>query len=265
MGKKDRSVEIEDLEQVKWYQWEFLRRNPEYHRENEAFLARFGVWFHEKGFWYDRDAVYEGKDWKLFCKVIAPRARQICRKWRICDPFPPDWDFDQQTGLHEYKPGLTAYLPTGYSSERAAACWELPLETLDHLVKKAAQEELEAVRLSDPDQEDFYRYVRSKLDVRRPLRELLEQVKKEVEFGKRRYEKFLLREGKEMPKTQSEKRRRLDTYQRYLQVWDLHQQGLTFARIAQQIYSGQSEARQRVVDQYKRAGELIQGDYKDLR
>ncbi|MFQ5927810.1 MAG: hypothetical protein ACE5MH_10305, partial [Terriglobia bacterium] len=199
MGRKSRHRKLKEIEQIRWYQWEFLRRNSRYRRDYDAFMQEFGGWFQAKGFWYDRDIAYRGENWEFFCKVIAPRAQDICRKWQVSDPFSPDWTFDK-SGLHEYKSrrhgyprkrskllravlGLReykkckrrlhvhlshVYLPTGYSPENATAGWDFLQESLqmtpEELAKAAAQE-VDAIRSRTPNQENFDRYVYLKLDV----------------------------------------------------------------------------------------------------
>jgi hypothetical protein len=51
MGRKGRERQGRETEQVRYYQWEFLRRNTEYQREFDGFMSKFGKWFKVKGFW----------------------------------------------------------------------------------------------------------------------------------------------------------------------------------------------------------------------
>src|SRR5712692_7118161 len=110
MPRKGPFREQEETRQVKWYQWEFIRRNPQYRGDFRGFMDRFGPWFQERGFWYDR-VEYQGEDQDYFFKVISPAEHEICRKWGINWLCPPDWSFprsgsylDKSDG-YEYKPG----------------------------------------------------------------------------------------------------------------------------------------------------------------
>src|SRR5712692_4214697 len=107
MPRKDPSQAEEEGRQVKWYKWEFLRRNPEYHHEFQGFMERFGSWFQQHGFWYDR-VEYNGEDEQYFFKVISPCDEEIRRKWDISWLCPPDWSFPkfgsylEKDGGYEY-------------------------------------------------------------------------------------------------------------------------------------------------------------------
>ena len=133
--RKRLQTETARSELIQWYQWEFLRRNQAYRRDYQGFIAEFGNWFRKKWFFYDREAVYKGKDRTYFFNKVFPCAREICRKWQIGNPFDPDWNFDRKTGFHEYKRGYSVYLPTGQSTESAGSLWE-PVETLEQLIEE---------------------------------------------------------------------------------------------------------------------------------
>jgi len=231
MGKKGRHRELRESGRILWYQWEFLRRNPDYRHDHEAFVAQFGDWFREKGFWYDRDVVYAREDWNFFCKEIAPRAAEICGKWHVENPFSPDWTFDK-SGRHEYKPEKCAYLPTGRSAESASSSWRflerMPIERGE--LPREADRKLRLLR--ERTQKDPYRYVQVTLDVTQPLKKLLEKTRRQIQFGQERYEHMVGdKKGKERTR-----RRRLDQYDKYLEIWDLRQKGLKFSQIAQRVF-----------------------------
>jgi hypothetical protein len=103
----------------RWYQWEFLRRNPDYQQDFAAFHAEFGAWFRNCGFWFDQDVRYSKEETCFFLSRIAPRCREICRKWQILEPLSPSWEFDKFYGLYEYRENHFTYLPTAVSSIRA--------------------------------------------------------------------------------------------------------------------------------------------------
>ena len=117
-------------------------------------------------------------------------------------------------------------------------------------------------------EQDSNHYVSLRFDVTRPLRELVEDARRQLKHGKKNYERV---SGK-----RTEKRRRLDQYRLYLQVWDLRQQVVTFDQIAQRVfpveYEGQLQNKtraylpvvQKVKDAFSRARQLIEGGYKEL-
>ena len=269
MGKKSRYREIEQGEQIKWYQWEFLRRNSGYRRDYNAFQAKYVKWLEAKGYWYE-DIGWQDEDRKFFWEVILPNIRQICLQWQLYDLHPPDWTFDElgrhvletQGGGRRY-----IYLPMGTASGLSAYWdWDFSKEW----IAKAAREVSPVV--PDPQEEDHPGYLTLRLDVTRPLKELAEEARRAVRFQKRRYEAIV---GKKKP-DQAKRRRRLDQYATYLLVWDLRQEGRTFKEIAQKVYPteykayqqtprGYNPILQRVRDHYSQAKELIEQGYKELR
>jgi hypothetical protein len=65
MGRKSGGQGFREWQQLRWYQWEFLRRNPDYKRDYDELMARFGPWFRKRGFWYQLqrgDAKYASRD-----------------------------------------------------------------------------------------------------------------------------------------------------------------------------------------------------------
>src|ERR1019366_2088552 len=126
MGKKGKERDFQERQKIRWYQWEFLRRNPDYKRDYDEFMARFGPWFRKRGFWYQLqrgDAKYTSRDLLSYFNNIWPPIKEICAKWCISDPFPPEWTFDE-FGFHAYAPRRRVSLPTGWSSEDAAFFWD---------------------------------------------------------------------------------------------------------------------------------------------
>ena len=124
MPKKSPEKEIEEARLIAWYKWEFLRRNANYRREQDAFMRKFGDWFLQHGCWYDQEIEPWGKkNLRFFAQVIAPEAKLICKKWQVRDPYPPDWNFTR-SGVHEYKPEWEAYLPTDCSQSEIDAAWD---------------------------------------------------------------------------------------------------------------------------------------------
>jgi hypothetical protein len=55
MGRKGRERHVRELDLLRYYQWEFLRRNSDYQREYENFVNKFGAWFNTRRFWCERE------------------------------------------------------------------------------------------------------------------------------------------------------------------------------------------------------------------
>ena len=284
MGRKPRLQEEREHHEVRWYQWEFLRRNPEYQRDYESFIKKFAPWFRRKGFWYDRTVTYSAEDWKCFTQKIGPLARRISKKWQIVAPFPPRWTFDKRTGVHYYKPyrrarlgekalqklnrkgyelRLCKYLPTGYSPEEAESLWTFPNYKKGDLPKEA-EREIRRIRKRSMTEEGRYRYPGIQFDMARSSRELLRQARNAIKVNKAKYTHFV-DASKKASTTSPKRRRRLDMYDAYLEVWDLKQQRHSFRQIARRASEGQYYSLQTVKDHYKAARKLIRGGYKELR
>ena len=249
MGKKGRLRKEKETEAVKRYQWEFLRRNSEYRHDYEAFIEEFGDWLREKGFWYHRGVSYQGEDREFFWNVVILRIRELCLKWQLYDLYPPDWQFDR-LGRPQISYRPRAYLPTG-PAHRIAEHWDaFPPNPKESLVEKVRRD-LNTKRA----QKDSWWYLNLSLDVRRPVDELLDKTRRAIQFHRRRYEDELEKLIRTLPK-----RRRLDKYAEYLEVWDLRGQGLTFEQIAQRVYPVEYEAEHHKGNQ-PRAREAYEAEY----
>jgi hypothetical protein len=281
MGRKGRERQFQEVQQLRYYQWEFLRRNPDYHRDYESFLGKFGTWFSTRGFWYEREKSYSDRDYIFYYTSICPALKDICAKWHICQPLPPDWEFDRTRGEHYYAPHKFVCLPTGYTAEAAAALWnegDIEITGLRNDRSEAfsrpftikpkkqidARKKTSPVRISilDP------RHLTLRLDVSRSQDELVGDVLRAVRFHRDRNRQFFVTLEKKQ-----KSRRRVDQYDVDLKVWDMRKLGLSFPEIAKQVYPkeyGSYPRRrnpliQRVTDHYHRAEMLIVGGYKDLR
>ncbi len=208
MPRKDPFREQAETRQVRWYQWEFIRRNPQYRSDFQGFTDRFGPWFQERGFWYDR-VEYQGEDQNYFFKVISPDEHEICRKWDINWLCSPDWSFpkfgsylDKSDG-YEYKPGEHVYLPTGSRRASLAPVGE---------------------------EERRFRFIDTRIDVTWPIDDSLAGIRHRINLAREVYDERFGQDKR--PK----RRRRLDHYGLYLRVWDLRQEGKTFGEIAQILY-----------------------------
>jgi len=104
MPQKSQRQQASEAQLVAWYKWEFLRRNADYGRDHEEFSDEFGGWFRKHGYWYDQTRRYDKKAFSFFARVIAPKARAICERWQIRDPFSPKWDFDKESGANTIPP-----------------------------------------------------------------------------------------------------------------------------------------------------------------
>jgi hypothetical protein len=121
MGRKGRERQFDEDQQLRYYQWEFLRRNADYQRDYGKFLDKFGKWFSTREFWYQREKTYSDRAYIFYHNSICPVLKEICTNWHICQPLPPDWKFDTKNGRHEYAPHQFVYLPTGYMNRSPAA------------------------------------------------------------------------------------------------------------------------------------------------
>jgi hypothetical protein len=260
MGLKGKYQETEESDLLRWYQWEFLRRNEDYRRDVEAFLSEFKEWFAAKGFWYDRTAIYQGADWQFFCNVLCPRLSEICKKWQIHDVCSPEWNFSK-AGYYDHKPRLAVCVPTGCTAKNAGNVWSLA--ALEGDILGHADELQGQLQRSTPPKIDTQRFVQVTFDGARTKKELLRQATAAIELARARYESYARNSGNNVP-TERKPRRRFSEYQNYLRIWDLRKQGMTFEQIAEEVFPGQN-AHQRAWDNYKRAEQLIQGEYKELR
>jgi hypothetical protein len=275
MGKKGKEREFQERRQIRWYQWEFLRRNPDYKRDYDELMAKFGPWFRKRGFWYQAqrgDAQYTRRESLFYYNKIWPALREICTKWSISDPFPPEWTFDE-FGFHAYAPRRFVSLPTGYKSEDAEFLWNTgPVELVRDNRRGAFTERFKIQQRSAKESQGKLRAPDSHLlllrvDVTRPQKELLPDILSAIRLHRDK----LSRAGSP-DVTTKRGRRRLDQYSVYIRAWDLRQKGRSFREIAQEIYpkeyphhpAPRNPITQRVLDHFRRAETLIHGGYKEL-
>jgi hypothetical protein len=256
MPKKAKHQENREARLVSWYKWEFLRRNPEYRKDHDSFIGEFGKWFAKHGYWYDQTCDPWGhENLRYFAKTIAPKAKAICEKWAVSDPYSPDWEFTRE-GLYFYKPHFEVFLPTECGKEQAGKLWDLsgmPMSWDD--LERQLREYESAKRYPRPD----HQFVTS-FDLRLPLKTLLDEAAQRVRDRKGRYDR------KHPPmKIVHAVRRRLDLYGLYLEVWDLATRGEKFEYIGALLFPRESARLQRAKDSFKRAKDLVNGGYKELR
>jgi hypothetical protein len=252
MPKKSHRLQTKETQLIAWYKWEFLRRNPEYRKDYEAFLGEFGSWFREHGYWYDQKIQWNPDELRFFTKAIAPKAKIICERWQIREPLPPLCKF-KKSGSRFYNRYSEILLPTECSEEEAGHGWEVLDLTLSELIQQAP--ESTAVYGPKPD------YILDlRVDLRQPLDFLLRNSEGRIRSGKWKYNR-----ARPPTKTVVEFRRRLNHYKTYLTVWDLKTAGEKFEVIAVLVFPGRESGLQNAKDSYRRAKELIHGGYKELR
>ncbi len=257
MSKKPLSQRAKEDQLVAWYKWEFLRRNVEYKKDYEDFIRQFGDWFEKHGYWYDRTIEPWGSaNLRFFETVIAPKAKIICEKWEIQDPFSPDWQFTK-SGAYFYKPHYEVLLPTDCDKKSAGAQWDFSdLLLSDDDFAKTLPRSTERSLGTRPGWLFSLRF-----DLRLPLSSLLRQAREQITSRKKRY----IQVHPDPARTAPANRRRLDLYAVYLKVWDLRATGEKFEAIGASMFPGQLGAGQRANDSFKRAQELIDCGYKELR
>jgi hypothetical protein len=275
MGKKGKERDFQERQKIRWYQWEFLRRNPDYKRDYDELMAKFGPWFRKRGFWYQVQrghAQYTRHDSLFYYNKIWPALKELSAKWCISDPFPPEWTFDE-FGFHAYVPRRLVSLPTGYTSEDAAFLWNTgPVELVRgnrrgdfierfKMRQRAVKESQGKMRVPDS------HLLLLQVDVTRPQKELVPDILSAIRLHRDK----LSRAGS-LAVTTKRARRRLDQYSIYIRVWDLRRKGRSFREIAQEIYpkeyphhpARKNPINQRVLDHFRRAETLIHGGYKEL-
>ena len=249
MARKPAAVEQSEKDSIACYKWEFLRRNAEYHKDYERFMNEFGAWFLEHGAWYDRRTKYDAHALLFFEETIAPKAKEICERWQIADPCSPEWEFSK-LGFHPNH-WFTVCVPTD-CKENHGQGWDIPkVSIVDRKERMAKPAESKQDSRSDHD-------CVLELDLRRPLTQLVRQARGQIRKQKIAYDAL-------HPPPVPTVRRRLDLYDVYLRVWDLRERNMTFAAIGELVFPGQAGAAQHASDSFRRAKELIEGEYKELR
>lgn len=249
MPKKPTNQDIAETALVAWYKWEFLRRNAEYKNEYYSFISKFGSWFSKHGFWYETRS-WGRRGLKFFAKNIAPAGKAICECWQIRDPISPEWVFSK-AGVC-LSSAFDIQLPTDCANP--GTLWEL-----DCFLMSDAEFE-ESLPLSTFFRPPRYE-LKMKFDLREPFSVLMLRAKDRISSEKKSYDRAFPPSRKLPPKV----RRRLDSYDHCLKVWDLKALGNTFIEIGELLFPGQQATAQRAADIFKRAKTLINGGYKELR
>jgi hypothetical protein len=216
-------------------------------------MQEFGDWFREHGYWYDQEINPWGtKNLNFFARVIAPKARLICEKWQIRDPYSPDWDFTR-SGVHQYKTDWEAFLPTDCSEGEIEAMWDFSFLLMSEFRFRRS------LRVRNKPLTDYQ--LGMTFDLRRPLRSLLLEAKEGITSRKVKYD----RRHRQPPRISPAIRRRLDLYDTYLKVWDLRASREKFEAIGAQVFRDEPGRAHHAKDSFRRAKELIDGGYRELR
>jgi hypothetical protein len=253
MPKKSIRQREEEGRLVAWYKWEFLRRNVAYRKDYEEFIREFGGWFRKHGYWYDQTTKPWGaNNLRFFAAEIAPKVRVICTKWGIREPFPPEWEFTE-SGMYSYSPHWSVCLPTDCDGEAAGSMWDLSfmLQSFDEF----------AATLPDFGEAPQDCYFSPTFDLRLPLASLLREARNQITSHKAKYDRKHAKPARIAPAV----RRRLDRYKVYLEVWDRKRRGEKYLSIGVDLFGDEPRVEQRAIDSFKRAQELIDGGYKELR
>jgi hypothetical protein len=261
MPKKSPQQRVDETLLIAWYKWEFLRRNVEYRKDYVEFLREFGGWFEKHGYWYDQTVEPWGKEnLRFFASVIAPKARIICERWQIRDPLSPTRNF-KKPGSKCYKHHREFLLPTECSKEEAGQEWDLS-DFLSgcHLSDEEFRKRLPASTAKAYGPEPDY-HLELAIDLRLPLEPLLRQAEDRIRSRKRAFD----RRHPKPPETAPTVRRRLNLYDKYLQVWDLRTQGEKFEVIGALVFPDNPRRAQRAMESFRTAKELVGGGYKELR
>lgn len=256
MPKKSPRQEANESQLIAWYKWEFLRRNAEYGKDYKEFMREFGGWFRKHGYWYDQTKIFNREALQFFMEVIAPKAKTICERWQVIDPFSPKWDFEK-SGSRRFKQYFVLSVPTDCSKEEAGRVWDLSGFLLPE--KEFHETLLKSTRLKRGPQPDHELTVA--FDLKHPLDRLLRRATDLIKTRKAVYDRMHPIVLEAAPTV----RRRLDLYDVYLGVWDSREDHQTFAAIGERVFPGQVTATQRAIYSFQRANELIEGGYKELR
>lgn len=236
------------LQEVTWYRWEFLRRNPDFRAKCKEFVNTFGPWLDQKGPWGEGGT--PGVNWtesdkKYFQTEIRPILAEFSQKWQIFDLFPPDLDWGEALVARESR--QRGIIPPSW-----------------HRVDKRRVSELKAMGFigSDTATRMYDNFLLMQFDLNSPMKDLLEHAESTLRHAKRRYKEQMGKQGVRLPTG----RRRFEDYDLHLRVWDLKQDGKPNTEIAKLVfpkYSSES-ALSRVRDHLKAANKLISGRYREI-
>jgi hypothetical protein len=187
----------------------------------------------------------------FFARNIAPSGKAICERWQIQDLISPEWDFSKSgTCMGD---ACDIELPTDCA--KPSTLWDL-----DWFLMNDAEFE-KSLPVSTAVSRERHHELRMKFDLREPLSALMRRAKDRISSQKKTHDRAFPPSRRLPPAV----RRRLDRYDEYLKVWDLRAAHRTFVEIGELLFPGQQATAQRASDIYRRAKELINGGYKELR
>jgi|SRR5215469_1661434 len=241
-----------ERDKVRWYKWEFLRRNEKYRADYKKFEDSFGAWLRRKGYWYDYNErpKWSRSDEKYFYTVIAPVIVHLCSKWGVGDLHPPHRRFKKihQWEFREDRPSGPA---TGFPPELN---WDFPLIM-----------ELRGMGFTGTggNARRYGHLVVLEFDLKWPMRDLLDFARRVLTRAQNNYKQGLQEQGGRFPIG----RRRFEDYDTHLRVWDLKQRGRTVKEISRTVFPHDhtESVLQKVQDHLKSAKRLIWGAYKEIR
>lgn len=258
---------------VRWYQWEFLRRNSDYAKDYGYFENAHGKWLGRKGYWYDlsRRPKWSKADERFFYTKIAPDVVRLCVKWRVVDLYPPHCRFPKinkgstsrlprnvkqylrsfKTLKRHYPPNKPMSPPTGTAPELN---WDFPL--VEELFGMGFTGNGGSARR-------FGHLVLLEFDLKWPMKDQLDFAKRVLKRANDNYRFGLQQHGGRFPGG----RRRFEDYDSHLKVWDLTNRGRTAAQIAKAVFplDHSDSVLQKVRDHLSAARRLIESHYTEIR
>jgi hypothetical protein len=238
--------------EVAWYRWEFLRRNPEYRADHQKFIKRFGTWLKRRLFWYDVESreCWTESDKQHYRNEILPILGALCEKWKVTMLVPPGWQFDPKTGMRKvgrYMVEIPTIIAPGWEWDPATF---KTLRTLGFLGTGDLATRYQGVVLAE-------------FDLNWPMKDLLGYAKRVLAYARENYEKESRQRGVKIPSG----RRRIQEYAQYLEIWDLKQEGKKPGDLAKLLFPNEDleGALQKVRDRLKAAQRLVSGHPQEIR
>jgi hypothetical protein len=247
-----------DQFQADLYRWEFLRRNPQYCADYNAFMDCFGAWLKRKGRRWPPSAMdrasWPKSEERYFRTKVEPLLTQFCRKWQVSDLFPPEFGEiewrQRQADVGDGKGEGAMFPPTRISSPIEG---DVPstreLKKMGFLGAGTITRQYENLLLIQ-------------VDLNSPLKDLVEHTGRMLRWARGNYRRWLEADGLRLPKS----RRRFEDYVLHLRIWDLKKEGKRNIEIARLVFPNLSvpSALYKVRDHLKAANKLISGHYREI-
>lgn len=234
-----------DLFDAALYRWEFLRRNPEYRADYNAFMSRFGAWLERRGRW-PHDQLYGGYRTKsedeYFHTKIEPVLIELCRKWQVSDLFPPDVG------------------PEGWKTNDEGA-WFPPARISSSSLSTRELKKMGFLGMGTITRQ-YENYLLIQVDLDSPMNDVLEQTRHSLRLARKQYKREMEASGLRLPKS----RRRFEDYVLHLRVWDLKKEGRRNTEIVRLVFPNLSvqSALYKARDHLKAANKLISDHYREI-